>query len=157
MTNTRIIFILPFPPSSYILFLLKALFKHNGKKRHTHTHTYIYIYIYRENYFKLPFLYTSLQKTTLCKFFCKKLPYIIHFFAKDYLLTVYGVWPLKVTIDHHVLVKWGFNPFLLLHFSTFQANASPSSFEKVTSLTSWIRCSVPCDILLVKLLTFRGM
>ena len=68
------------------------------------------IYIYRENYLKLPFLYTTLQKTTFYNFFCKKLPFIIVFFAKDYHLTFFkgltvylNGWPSR---DLHVIF-WG--------------------------------------------------
>ena len=58
--------------------------------------------ILRENSNKLPILYMNLQKTTFSNFFCKKLPYVMFLFAKDYLLTDRLVLTVKTNFDYHV-------------------------------------------------------
>ena len=51
----------------------------------------VHSFIEWQNVKKLPNINPILQITTLNKKFCKKLPYIIQFFAKDYLVTDFGV------------------------------------------------------------------
>ena len=50
-----------------------------------------FIIINRQNVKKIPNINPTLQITTLNKKFCKKLPYIIQYFAKDYIVTELGV------------------------------------------------------------------